>query len=78
MIFIISLTDPCLTLHCNHICINTRAGPTCVCSDGFELNHDGKSCTGNALIYVNSVTIMCRNYNVKYKNSTFLYSLVFK
>ncbi|XP_065930463.1 low-density lipoprotein receptor-related protein 4 isoform X3 [Magallana gigas] len=40
-----SFKDPCLTLHCDHICINTKSGPTCVCSDGFELNRDGKTCT---------------------------------
>lgn len=38
-------------MSCHHICVKTKAGPKCLCSDGFELNSDGITCTGNVLIF---------------------------
>lgn len=47
-----TFTDPCSTLNCQHMCVNTQSGPECLCSEGFDLNSDNKTCTG-AFFYIN-------------------------
>ena len=41
------LPDPCSRLTCEHICLNTKSGPECLCFEGYNIAKDGKSCTGN-------------------------------
>ena len=41
-----TFTDPCSSLSCQHICINTKSGAKCFCSEGYNLAADLKSCTG--------------------------------
>ena len=31
---------------CQHACQNTRGSFTCLCPDGYQLKHDGKTCEG--------------------------------
>lgn len=33
--------------HCSHICVNTEGSAYCICTDGFELTGDYKTCTGS-------------------------------
>lgn len=43
-------TDPCSTFNCHHMCINTPSGPKCLCSEGFDINKDNKTCIGGFFI----------------------------
>lgn len=51
--------DPCLALSCEHMCINIQSGPKCECSEGFQLNEDATSCTGNR-----HFVLIIENYDV--------------
>ena len=31
---------------CSHLCINNEGHDECQCRDGYKLNEDGKTCTG--------------------------------
>lgn len=42
----IPFTDPCLTLNCQHICVNERSGPKCICYEGFILGSNNITCIG--------------------------------
>lgn len=44
---VLPFTDPCSTLNCQHMCVNTLSGPKCLCSEGFDLDSNGNTCTGN-------------------------------
>ena len=35
---------------CEHICNNTEGNYTCDCDEGYELNSNGYSCTGEAML----------------------------
>uniref|UniRef100_A0A8W8MIS0 EGF-like domain-containing protein n=2 Tax=Magallana gigas TaxID=29159 RepID=A0A8W8MIS0_MAGGI len=41
----VSFYNPCSTLICHHMCVNTASGPQCLCSEGFHLDNNGKTCT---------------------------------
>ena len=41
-----TFTDPCSNLSCQHICINSKSGAKCFCSEGYNLTADLKTCTG--------------------------------
>lgn len=41
----VSFNNPCSTLICHHMCVNTASGPRCLCSEGFNLDENGKTCT---------------------------------
>ncbi|XP_061183615.1 low-density lipoprotein receptor-related protein 2-like [Saccostrea echinata] len=40
----ISYADPCSSRRCQHMCVNTPAGATCLCAEGYQLSTDGSSC----------------------------------
>lgn len=46
-------SDLCSTLNCHHMCINTASEPRCLCSEGFDLDNDGKTCTG---VFINLIS----------------------
>eukprot|EP00105_Crassostrea_gigas_P037659 XP_019921807.1 PREDICTED: low-density lipoprotein receptor-related protein 4-like isoform X2 [Crassostrea gigas] len=46
-----SLTDPCLTLNCQHICVNERSGPKCICYEGFILGSNNITCIDKSWIF---------------------------
>nr|XP_022323823.1 low-density lipoprotein receptor-related protein 4-like isoform X2 [Crassostrea virginica] len=74
-----SYTDPCSSLSCQHICINTKSGAKCFCSEGYNLAADLKSCTDKSWFFergfivsndtmfvmheVNSISGQERDYN---------------
>lgn len=39
--------NPCSDLECDHMCVNTKPEPKCMCADGFTLDYDDETCTGN-------------------------------
>ena len=39
-------TDPCSNLSCEHMCVSTKSGPKCLCSEEYTLAADARSCTG--------------------------------
>ena len=38
--------DYCAEKKCDHLCISTKTGAECVCSEGFELDEDSGICKG--------------------------------
>ena len=48
----ISFSDKCEQKGCGHFCANTPNGAKCLCKEGFELDTDGKSCTGKNYTFV--------------------------
>lgn len=39
------------------MCVNTKPEPKCMCADGFTLDYDDETCTGNfSLLFVEIVT----------------------
>ena len=51
MLFCFTDINECLGDHdCNHTCSNTDGSYSCMCDRGYNLQADGKSCTG--IIYV--------------------------
>lgn len=42
----VPFTDPCRTFNCDHICVNARSGPKCLCYEGFILDSNNNSCIG--------------------------------
>lgn len=47
-----SFSDKCEQKGCGHFCANTPNGAKCLCKEGFELDTDGKSCTGKNYTFV--------------------------
>lgn len=47
----ITFNNPCSTLNCHHMCVNTQSGPKCLCSEGFDLNSDNETCTDASPFY---------------------------
>nr|XP_022326452.1 low-density lipoprotein receptor-related protein 4-like isoform X2 [Crassostrea virginica] len=43
--------DPCSTMACDHLCVNAKSGPRCLCAEGFQLTADGKTCTDKSQFY---------------------------
>ncbi|XP_056012123.1 low-density lipoprotein receptor-related protein 4-like [Ostrea edulis] len=41
----ISYNDPCSSRGCQHMCVKTPMGPTCLCAEGFQLSTDNLTCT---------------------------------
>ncbi|KAL3871178.1 hypothetical protein ACJMK2_039194, partial [Sinanodonta woodiana] len=37
----------CVNYGCDHICVTEKVGVSCVCKDGYNLNHDMKTCSVN-------------------------------
>ncbi|KAL3871005.1 hypothetical protein ACJMK2_039030, partial [Sinanodonta woodiana] len=37
----------CVNYGCDHICVTEKDGASCVCKDGYNLNHDMKTCSVN-------------------------------
>ncbi|XP_078326911.1 low-density lipoprotein receptor-related protein 2-like isoform X1 [Crassostrea virginica] len=37
--------NPCSDLDCDHMCVNTKPEPKCMCADGFLLDYDDETCT---------------------------------
>ncbi|XP_060071921.1 low-density lipoprotein receptor-related protein 4-like [Ylistrum balloti] len=59
-----SLTNGCLTLGCEHFCVNLQSIGKCLCKEGYTLNTDGIHCTENHPLYhkaivVSSTTKIC-------------------
>ncbi|XP_061184437.1 low-density lipoprotein receptor-related protein 4-like [Saccostrea echinata] len=44
-------TDPCSTRSCQHMCVNTPLGATCLCAEGYQLSSDGMTCTDRSWFY---------------------------
>lgn len=45
-------SDPCKDNGCEHICTNSDDGAVCHCKEGYTLNKDKKTCTGNCICMV--------------------------
>nr|XP_034317566.1 low-density lipoprotein receptor-related protein 2 isoform X5 [Crassostrea gigas] len=39
-----SFSNPCRTFNCEHICLNARSGPKCLCYEGFIFDSNNISC----------------------------------
>ena len=48
---------------CDHDCINLEGSFECFCETGYELQSDGKKCSGTRVIY----TILCYNVLNRYR-----------
>ncbi|XP_056009049.1 low-density lipoprotein receptor-related protein 4-like isoform X1 [Ostrea edulis] len=42
--------DPCSSRGCQHMCVNTPTGPTCLCAEGSRLSTDSLTCTESSWI----------------------------
>ena len=47
MKILLTLIDPCVDLDCDHMCLNTKPEPKCLCADGYVLDDDEETCIGN-------------------------------
>ncbi|XP_061184434.1 low-density lipoprotein receptor-related protein 4-like [Saccostrea echinata] len=43
--------DPCTTHSCQHMCVNTPSGATCLCAEGYQLSSDAMTCTDRSRFY---------------------------
>ncbi|XP_078326898.1 low-density lipoprotein receptor-related protein 6-like isoform X2 [Crassostrea virginica] len=50
-------TDPCLSLSCQHICINSKSGAKCFCSEGYNLAADLKTCTDQSWFHERGIIV---------------------
>uniref|UniRef100_A0A8W8MRC5 EGF-like domain-containing protein n=1 Tax=Magallana gigas TaxID=29159 RepID=A0A8W8MRC5_MAGGI len=46
-----TFNDPCSTLNCQHMCVDTLSGPKCLCSEGFDLDSNGNTCTDKSWFF---------------------------
>ncbi|XP_033728453.1 low-density lipoprotein receptor-related protein 4-like isoform X2 [Pecten maximus] len=54
---ITTLEDKCVNTACDHICINTKTQPKCLCKDGYTLEPNGKTCTLVNKLFESAVTL---------------------
>ena len=73
--------DECLSSPCEHICSNTLGSFQCSCNSGYQLDFNGRSCSGRQLygihnmhtIYVCMHTMADTEYNIEHLYSIVIY-----
>ncbi|XP_065930465.1 low-density lipoprotein receptor-related protein 4-like [Magallana gigas] len=56
-----NFSNPCSSKQCEQICVNTPAGPSCLCYEEFDLALDGISCNSKSLVYSKGFVISSRS-----------------
>ncbi|XP_061184436.1 low-density lipoprotein receptor-related protein 4-like [Saccostrea echinata] len=46
-----SYNDSCSTHSCQHMCVNSPTGATCLCAEDYKLSSDAMTCTEHSLFY---------------------------
>ena len=54
--------NECLNSTCDQTCVDTFGSFECVCSDGYSLLGNGRSCNGIKLCHINRCMITCLCY----------------
>ncbi|XP_033760682.1 low-density lipoprotein receptor-related protein 4-like [Pecten maximus] len=51
------LRDSCMTLACEHFCVNIQPSGKCMCKEGYTLDTDGLHCSENHLLYSKAIVV---------------------